>query len=419
MTELDTIVALATPRMTSALAIIRLSGSKTLSILEHIQKKKAENIIPNQSFFANIYEDISTKEKPIDQAIITFYKGPKSYTGEDTAEFSIHGSPLIADALMNACVKWGARPAQRGEYSLKAFLNNKLGLLEKQIEDIKNTLLYAISEAEYLLEDDYSDHPDYMDTLHIVQEDKIYPLIKNIEELESKANNALKAYNGIKVAIVGKPNVGKSTLLNALVGEEKAIVTPIPGTTRDIIEGDTEINGIQFHFFDTAGIHETNDEVEKIGVERALNAINTADLILLVSPSSFENEDLPSIPTGKKVIKIGSKSDLGFALGADVEINAKDGQIEELKNRLIKEVSLNSTNTDNSFMSERDLSFLIKVKDLVIKANNALDNGGLIDAFSDDLRRAVALANEMLGLDMRSTEEDIYNTIFSRFCLGK
>lgn len=104
MTELDTIVALATPRMTSALAIIRLSGSKTLSILEHIQKKKAENIIPNQSFFANIYEDISTKEKPIDQAVITFYKGPKSYTGEDTAEFSIHGSPLIADALMNACV---------------------------------------------------------------------------------------------------------------------------------------------------------------------------------------------------------------------------------------------------------------------------------------------------------------------------
>lgn len=447
MTELDTIVALATPRMTSALAIIRLSGSKTLSILEHIQKKKAENIIPNQSFFANIYEDISTKEKPIDQAVITFYKGPKSYTGEDTAEFSIHGSPLIADALMNACVKWGARPAQRGEYSLKAFLNNKLGLLEaegvnnlinakstlarslalqavkgkteKQIEDIKNTLLYAISEAEYLLEDDYSDHPDYMDTLHKVQEDKIYPLIKNIEELESKANNALKAYNGIKVAIVGKPNVGKSTLLNALVGEEKAIVTPIPGTTRDIIEGDTEINGIQFHFFDTAGIHETNDEVEKIGVERALNAINTADLILLVSPSSFENKDLPSIPTGKKVIKIGSKSDLGFALGADVEINAKDGQIEELKNRLIKEVSLSSTNTDNSFMSERDLSFLIKVKDLVIKANHALDNGGLIDAFSDDLRRAVALANEMLGLDMRSTEEDIYNTIFSRFCLGK
>ena len=258
-----------------------------------------------------------------------------------------------------------------------------------------------------------------MDTLHKVQEDKIYPLIKNIEELENKANNALKAYNGIKVAIVGKPNVGKSTLLNALVGEEKAIVTPIPGTTRDIIEGDTEINGIQFHFFDTAGIHETNDEVEKIGVERALNAINTADLILLVSPSSFENEDLPSIPTGKKVIKIGSKSDLGIALGADVEINAKDGQIEELKNRLIKEVSLSSTNTDNSFMSERDLSFLIKVKDLVIKANNALNNGGLIDAFSDDLRRAVALANEMLGLDMRSTEEDIYNTIFSRFCLGK
>ena len=210
MTELDTIVALATPRMTSALAIIRLSGSKTLSILEHIQKKKAENIIPNQSFFANIYEDISTKEKPIDQAVITFYKGPKSYTGEDTAEFSIHGSPLIADALMNACVKWGARPAQRGEYSLKAFLNNKLGLLEaegvnnlinakstlaralalqavkgkteKQIEDIKNTLLYAISEAEYLLEDDYSDHPDYMDTLHKVQEDKIYPIIDNMTE---------------------------------------------------------------------------------------------------------------------------------------------------------------------------------------------------------------------------------------------
>lgn len=447
MTQLDTIVALATPRMTSALAIIRLSGSLTLDILEHIQRKRKEEIKPNQAFLANVYENYETKENPIDQAIITFYKGPKSYTGEDIAEFSIHGSPYIADSLVKACIKWGARPAQKGEYSLRSFLNNKMGLLEaegvnnlinakstlaitlalqavngkakEQIEDIKNTLLYVISEAEYLLEDDYSDHPEYMDTLKNLQKEKIEPLLKHITRLEEKANNALKAYNGIRVAIVGKPNVGKSTLLNALLSEDKAIVTPIPGTTRDIIEGDTEIGGIQFHFFDTAGIRDTDDAVEKIGVQRALDLINGSDIILFVSPSQFDVDELKLVSKNKTVIKTGSKSDLGFAIDADVETNAKDGDIEELKKKLLESVSLNEQNTNDSFMSERDLSFLIKIKEIMLKANQALDDGGLIDAFSDSLRRAVAVANEMLGKDMRSTEEDIYKTIFSRFCLGK
>lgn len=448
MTELDTIVALATPRMTSALAIIRLSGSKTLDILSHIQKKRKEAIKPNEAFFANLYEDIDTKSNPIDQAVITFYKGPKSYTGEDTAEFSIHGSPLIADALMKACIKWGARPAERGEFSLKAFLNKKLGLLEaegvnnlinakstlartlalqavkgkarNQIDEFKNSLLYAISEAEYLLEDDYSDHPDYMDELKKVQQEKINPLLDKINLLEEKANNALRAYNGIKVTIVGKPNVGKSTLLNALVGEEKAIVTPIPGTTRDIIEGDSEIDGILFHFLDTAGIHETNDVVEKIGVERALNSIKESDIVLLVSPTSFDEEkELKEALLGKTILKVGSKADLSKAIDADIEINAKDGKIDELKKRLVELASVSLENTDSSFMSQRDLSLLIQIKELINEANRALDEGGLIDAFSDDLRRAVAVINEMLGNDMRSTEEDIYKTIFSRFCLGK
>lgn len=448
MTELDTIVALATPRMTSALAIIRLSGSRTLEILGHIQSKDIQEIKPNESFFANIYEDIQKKSHPIDQAVITFYKGPKSYTGEDTAEFSIHGSPLIADALINACVKWGARPAQRGEFSLKAFLNKKLGLLEAegvnnlinakstlartlalqavkgktrtQIEEFKETLLYVISEAEYLLEDDYSDHPDYMDQLDKVEKEKIDPLIERITKLQEKASNALRAYSGIRVTIVGKPNVGKSTLLNALIGEEKAIVTPIPGTTRDVIEGDCEIGGIQFHVLDTAGIHETDDTVEKIGVQRAINSIKESDIVLLVSPTSFSiGKELKEALKNKTILKVGSKADIRKAKGADIEINAKDGKIDDLKKKLLELASVSLEKSDNSFMSQRDLSLLIQVKDLILQAGKALKDGGLIDAFSDDLRRAVAAINEMLGNDMRSTEEDIYASIFSRFCLGK
>lgn len=448
MTELDTIVALATPRMTSALAIVRLSGSRTLEILGHIQSKDIQEIKPNESFFANIYEDIQKKSHPIDQAVITFYKGPKSYTGEDTAEFSIHGSPLIADALINACVKWGARPAQRGEFSLKAFLNKKLGLLEAegvndlinakstlartlalqavkgktrtQIEEFKETLLYVISEAEYLLEDDYSDHPDYMDQLDKVEKEKIDPLIERITKLQEKASNALRAYSGIRVTIVGKPNVGKSTLLNALIGEEKAIVTPIPGTTRDIIEGDCEIGGIQFHFLDTAGIHETDDMVEKIGVEKALRSIKESDIVLLVSTTSFSiGKKLKKALKNKTILKVGSKADIAKAKGADLLINAKDGKIEDLRKKLLQLASVSLEKSDNSFMSQRDLSLLIQVKDLILQAGKALKEGGLIDAFSDDLRRAVAVINEMLGNDMRSTEEDIYASIFSRFCLGK
>lgn len=447
MTQLDTIVALATPRMTSALATIRLSGSLTLDILEHIQRRRRDQIRPNHAFLSNLFEDYETKANPIDQAIVTFYKGPNSYTGEDIAEFSIHGSPYIADALMKTCIKWGARPAEKGEYSLRSFLNNKMGLLEAegvnnlinaksslartlalqavngkakdQIEEIKNTLLNVISEAEYLLEDDYSEHSDYMDTLNELQESKIRPLLSYISDLERKANNAIKAYNGIRVAIVGEPNVGKSTLLNALVGEEKAIVTPIPGTTRDIVEGEVEIDGIQFHLFDTAGIRETDDAVERIGVQRAINIMNDADIILWVSPKQFDTDELGFNISNKKIIKVGSKSDLGTAIGADLEVNALDGDVEELKRSLVRQASIDEENTNNSFMSERDMSFLIKIKETIERANEALDVGGLVDAFSDDLRRAVALANEMLGKDMRSTEEDIYSTIFSKFCLGK
>lgn len=448
MTELDTIVALATPRMTSALAIIRLSGSKTLHILEHIQKRKAEEIKPNQAFFANLYEDIETKSTPIDQAVITFYKAPKSYTGEDTAEFSIHGSPLIADALIKACVKWGARPAQKGEFSLKAYINNKMGLIEaegvnnlinakstlartlalqsvkgktkKQIEQIKDDLLYVISEAEYLLEDDYSDHPDYMDTLKEVQERKLIPLLNKINAFEERASNALKAYNGIKVAIVGKPNEGKSTLLNALIGEDKAIVTPIPGTTRDIIEGSVEINGILFNFFDTAGIRETYDVVEQLGVDRAKKAVENADIVLLVSSNQFDKNILNGLNLkNKHLLYIGTKSDIAPIPNADVETSAKNGEIGKLKELLSKYAAISQQNTDNSFLSERDISYLAQIKDLVINASQSLEKDGMIDAFSDNLRRAVALSNEMLGKDIRSTEEDIYKTIFSRFCLGK
>lgn len=448
MTELDTVVALATPRMTSALAVVRLSGAKTLDILENLQSKRREDILPNTAFYANLYRDVRTKKDPIDQAVVTFFKGPKSYTGEDTAEFSLHGSPLIADALVEACVLWGARPAQRGEFSLKAFLNGKLGLLEaegvnelihaestlartlalravkgdakKQIESIEETLLLAIGEAEYLLEDDYSDHSDFDGVLSKVVEEKLQPLVERIEGLEEKAKRALKAYEGIRAVLVGKPNVGKSTLLNALLGEEKAIVTPIPGTTRDLVEGDVEISGISFHLTDTAGLHQTDDAVEKIGVKKALEAIRRADLVLWLSPDRFDEKDLPkNLLSSKAVLKIGTKSDLKRAARADVWISASKGDLSNLKERLFQAVSHGFEKASDSFMTERDLSFLIRVKEAVKKGVEALRERGLVDAFSDELRKGVSLSNEMLGKDMRSTQEDVERTIFSRFCLGK
>lgn len=445
----DTIVALATPRQVSAIAVVRLSGPQSLSVLSHMIHRKVDTIDPNTAFFANVYRDKEKAETLLDQAVIVYFKGPRSYTGEDTVEFSLHGSPSVADAVMEACVRHGARPAQRGEFSMKAYANGKMTLLEAEavndfihansaqgrslamasirgassnyVAKIKAMLLEAIAESEYLLEDDLTDHKDYLEAMSKTADSKVIPVLEEAEKLLAYSHNGKRLYDGIEVAIVGKPNVGKSSLLNALIGQDKAIVTPIPGTTRDIVEGEREIDGVLFKFKDTAGLRETEDAVEKIGVQRSLRAIQTADVVLWVSDGSFDGLDETTLAAlkGKNVIKVGSKGDLGHAQGAEVETCAIQNQVEALTKLLANRAGIAQKRVDSYLMSQRDMAFLDDLIADLKQALTALKRDGYLDAFSDMLQRGIESCNELLGESKGQTAEDVYQTIFSKFCLGK
>lgn len=449
MEILDTIVALATPRQISALAIVRMSGPSSLYVLSRMIKKNIDEIKPNYTFFSNVYEDKNKKETIIDQAVITFFKGPRSYTGEDTVEFSIHGSPLVADKLINACIKNGARSARKGEYSLKAYLNSKMSLLQlegvndfikntsenarklamnalngettQMFQSLKNDLLDVVAETENILEDDLTNHDDYLIQLKQLSDKKIIPILNTSKLDLEKAKNGKKIYNGINVVIVGKPNVGKSTLLNSLIGKDKAIVTSIPGTTRDVIEGEIEIDGTLFKFKDTAGLHSTNDVIEKLGIDKTIQELKNANIILLVDDKDLTNisADLQDLIKTKQIIKVGSKKDLGNALGADIETSGLTNDIEQLKKALLDRVGITDINNETVLLSERDMGFLENFIHYIELALQSLLENGYADAFSDMLLRAINEINEILGENKGQTQEDIYSTIFSKFCMGK
>mgnify|MGYP000913807581 CR=1 FL=1 len=447
MELLDTIVALGTPRMIGALAVVRLSGPQSLEILSHLIHKDIKKIKPNEAFLANVYGDKEKEDSLIDQAVITFFKGPRSYTGEDVLEFSLHGSPAIADEVIEACIAYGARPARNGEFTMKAYLNGKMTLLQAEgvddfikaqsktardlalsslrgesssnVDELKNKLLDAISEAEYILEDDLSDHSDYLEEMKGVAENKAVPVLDYCNKLLLEAHNAQRLYEGVDVAIVGKPNVGKSSLLNALVGEDKAIVTSIPGTTRDIVEGEKEIAGVQFRFKDTAGIRPTEDVVERLGVERSIKAIREADIVLYVSDSSFDDKEALDLVKGKTVIKVGSKGDVKKVVGAEVMTSAKEKDLGELEKMMVKKANIASAKAQASYMSKRDMGYLANLASDIQEALKAIRVDGYVDAFSDMLRRGIDVLNDMLGVSSAQTGEDIYTTIFAHFCLGK
>lgn len=449
MELLDTIVALATPRQPAAIAVVRLSGPQTTSILAHLVRRSPENIAPNSALPMGIYSDAKNPETLIDRAVVTFFKGPRSFTGEDTVEFSLHGSVDIADAVIAACIAWGARPARPGEFTMKAAVNGKVtlpqaeavdalirapssrartlalrgvsGETSRQLESIRDDLLTAIAEAEYTIEDDITNDDDQRAIASVV--DHSLPLAHRIHLAVSqtleRAKQGQRIARGITAVIAGEPNVGKSSLLNALVDADRAIVTPIPGTTRDIVEGQAEIGGILFRFLDTAGLRSTPDPVESLGIQRALDAIASADVVLLVSDQSFESlsgEQLRALK-GKPVIRIGNKADLHRIPGADLYTSALNGDIASLKAALLKFASLDDSQ-DAICLSARDLGFLTRLDQALSQAEEALSNG-YIDAYSDMIRQGIILLDDMLGHSKGQSGEDIYQTIFSHFCLGK
>ena len=439
---LEPIVALATPPLKSALAVIRISGEGCFDIVSKMFSRKIEVEGKNKIFVG----DIKDENELVDEVVLLAYKGPYSFTGEDSIEIICHGSMIIANQIVSLCIKHGCRYALNGEYTNRAFINKKLDLIEAEavndvinatsIEAKKLSLMSLKGQTSSLVEpirtkiaDVLSlievniDYPEYED-IEIVTKDKILTDLSKISaELRDLIKNGYKGNiikDGVKIAIVGKPNAGKSSLLNALLNEDKAIVTAIPGTTRDIVEGSILINGVTLYFKDTAGIRESDDIIENQGIIKSKKAITECDLVLYIVDSTDENEDesiLESIKN-KEVIKVYNKNDLSLVEKEDgVSISALNKNIQTLKDEIYKKLNLTNDNYVNpSINNMRDLGLLEKIEKELSFAVNLTKNDCALDLISINLSNAYALVLELLGL---SNDCDISQEIFSRFCVGK
>lgn len=439
----DVIVALATAPMESAIALIRVSGDNSFELLNKIFSKKI-NPLGHKAYFGNIVDN----EEIIDEVIITTFVAPHSFTGENSFEINCHGGMFVVNKIIQTCIKNGARMANRGEFSKRAYLNNKIDLIQaeaindmiratseeesklavlslkgntsKMILEVKEKLLEIISNIEVNI-----DYPEYDDAEVVTKENatlKLIELRKNIKEILKEANIGKIIKDGIKVAIVGKPNVGKSSLLNALLQEDKAIVTNIAGTTRDVVEGQVNLDGLKLNLLDTAGIRESEDNVEKIGIEKSLKMINEADLILLLLDASKgldeEDEKLIELTKNKKVIRVINKKELNESTTLNgIKISAKNNDIDDLKKEIKKVVGYNY-NYDNKplLTNSRQIGLLESSLVNIENSLKELDKDTPIDLVSIDLVNALNNIEDILG---NRSKVNLSEEIFARFCLGK
>lgn len=441
---METIVALATAPLKSALAIIRVSGDDAFKIVSKCFSKDITDIKERTLLFGNIVD----KDKVIDEVVLAIYKGPKSFTGEDLVEIICHGSVLIANEIIELLIKFGARAATNGEYSSRAFLNNKIDLIQAEaINDVINSTTKEAKELSILslkgktselilpikarIADVLSlievniDYPEYED-IEVANKEHVISLVDElvpqIDILVSNGQKGLIIKEGIKVALVGKPNVGKSSLLNALLGESKAIVTDIAGTTRDVVEGEINLNGVVLHLLDTAGIRDTGDKIENIGVTKSIETIKKADLaiVLLDASNKLDKEDeeiialckdIPHIVVYNKSDKVDNKDD------DKLYISALNNDISKLKDAIYQELGLkDETFKTPSLNNVRQLGLLQNAKESLLRAKMDAEADLPVDLLSVSLMDAYNAILEILG---EYNQRDISKEIFSRFCVGK
>lgn len=441
----DTIVALATAPLISAIAVIRVSGSKALEIVSKCFSKDLTSLTARNIVYGYVLDD----DKKVDEVLLNVYPGNKSYTGENLVEIQCHGSMIIVRQIIALLIKHGARQAERGEFTSRAFYNGKIDLVQAesvndmihaQSEEAKDLALLSlegktskkltpirtmIADLLSLIEVNI-DYPEYEDIEQVTTKKVIEDVTKMqeiINELIKEGKQGKKIKDGIKVAIVGKPNVGKSSLLNAFIKEEKAIVTDIAGTTRDIVEGEIILHGIPLHLLDTAGIHESDDKVEAIGITKANEVLNEADLVLLVIDSSkeedSEDQELRRKTASKKRIIVYNKKDLrSVERKTDgVYISAKEEDIKELEKRILEVLEIDQESYHRpSFSNERQLGLLNKAIIELEKAKEDALNGLTLDLIAVAIQEAYQSILEILG---EAKGNDFSEEIFSRFCVGK
>ena len=437
----DTIVAEATAPFESALSIVRLSGTKTNEILERLTEKSIDQFKPRMTYNRNIY---TVDHKKIDNAVIVYFEKGKSFTGEESAEFYVHGSRIIVNELIDTIITLGARRAEGGEFTAKAYYNGRMSLVEaeaineiikakttkgkdlalktlsgenrEKIENIRTELLDIMARIEVDI-----DYPEYDDEEAIFEKLKIdLPIIsQKVKSLCADSKSALYYLTGIKVALVGRPNVGKSTILNSLLGYDKAIVTNIPGTTRDVVEGEKNINGVLYKFFDTAGIRDNPDPIEKIGIEKSHDTIKDADIILYIY-DKFDVEEYKDIlieSNDKPVVKVQNKNDINSVdKENDISISATSKKVNVIYEIINKRLDIRET-VEGGFASKRDLDLLDSFSKQLSEAVFYIEEGMTIDVIETMLLNSTHKLDELLGNNQ--TMEDLYSTVFAKFCLGK
>ncbi len=447
----DTICALSTSMGIGAISIVRVTGPETISIVDSI----FDHDLKNAQSHTIHYGHIKFQNEIIDEVLVMLMRGPKTYTTEDTIEINCHGGVNTTKKIMEILLANGCRLAEPGEFTKRAYLNGRINLLEaesvndliiaktdaartlainnvdgkltKQISTLREKIAKILANIEVNI-----DYPEYTDELEVT-EDLMHGYLDEInnelEKLVSGAKSGRLIKNGVNVAIIGKPNVGKSSILNALLDEEKAIVTNIPGTTRDIVEGTITLNGVAINLIDTAGIRKTEDIVEKIGVDKSKKTAENADIILFVLNNneaiSEEEKAMLEKYNNDKLIVFVNKMDLESKLiipenikdivyGNTIDING----LEELKERITEKLNLsNIVNKDMSYLCNlREIDLVNKAYEALKNAQYNLDAGFSVDMIEIDLKSAWDYLGEIMG---DSYEGELVDKIFSNFCLGK
>lgn len=446
----DTIAAVATPSGTGAISVIRVSGPGTFKAVDSIYSGK-DDISGAESHTIH-YGKIKDKSgSQIDDVLISVFRNPHSYTGEDVIEISTHGNSIITRRILEALLNENVRLAEPGEFTRRAFLNNRIdlaqaeavadiinsrsevsllgarnqldGLLSQKVEELRTMLVNASSFVE--LELDFAEEDlEFINSNEL--RERINNILSEIDKLLATYSFGKVIKEGVNVALVGKPNVGKSSLLNYILKESRAIVSHIPGTTRDIIREDATIDGILFRLFDTAGLRASEDEIEKEGVVRSKEAVRNADLVLFMNDveQGFSEDifdELKKTTQEERIICVLNKIDKNrnSSLKSDISISAKTGQgIESLFSLLKKKALGNSNYSEKSAVVSnlRHYNCLRKAKESLLNAMESTNNKLSGEFISVDLRNAESNLAEIIGA---VTSEDILNNIFAKFCIGK
>lgn len=444
----DCIAAIATSLGTNAISIIRVSGKDSIEIVDKIFSGN----LKNKESHTITYGYIKDKDKKIDEVLVSIFKAPKSFTAENVVEINCHGGIATTKKVLELLLLNGCRQAQAGEFTKRAFLNGRIDLTKAEavqdlinaksenarkiimnnlegktsskIKELRQKLRNIISNIEVNI-----DYPEYLDIEEMTREkiiDNLDYIKENLNSIIENSKNSKVIKDGINVAIIGRPNVGKSSILNKLLKEDKAIVTDVAGTTRDIVEGQAVIDGILLNFIDTAGIRKTDDKVEQIGVTRSLNELSNANLIILVlnnnEPLTEEDKYLLNLTEDKKRIIVVNKNDLENKLQIKEDVittntNSYEG-IESLINKIKEMFNLDKIDTDdfNYVSNVEQIAKLEEARQSLIDIETSLKNDMPIDIIEIDIKNIWTILGEILG---ETYTEELLDNLFKDFCVGK